>query len=317
MGAPTASATAMGGLPPTTNEFLSNDGIGLSLPHLAHRNKWHKYLIDLSYTPFGLPFLYSLASLKNSSPMTPPLLSPPPAGTLVTLAVMGPDARRFLQGQCTQDVLTLPAGASTRAAILTPQGRIFALAWVRGVEEGLRLLLPADLADRLRAHLLRYLLRSKVELSLTPTLETDLEGPHAVRLASNCADWSLAGIRAGEPEVSAATASEWIPQMLNLDLLGAISFQKGCYTGQEIVARTQHLGRIKRRLCRYRLDGPAPEALDTLLADGVKVGEVVVAAADGPAAECLAVVGLESRHRTLTLLDGRLCTPEALPYAVP
>ena len=77
--------------------------------------------------------------------------------------------------------------------------------------------------------------------------------------------WRLADIRAGMPQVYAATSEQFVAQMLNLDLLDAISFTKGCYTGQEIIARTQHLGRIKRRLsrlgCRRILvDRPTPAA---------------------------------------------------------
>jgi tRNA-modifying protein YgfZ len=67
------------------------------------------------------------------------------------------------------------------------------------------------------------------------------------------AQWRLADIRAGLPQVYAATSEVFVAQMLNLDLLDGISFTKGCYTGQEIIARTQHLGRIKRRLFRLQL----------------------------------------------------------------
>jgi hypothetical protein len=69
--------------------------------------------------------------------------------------------------------------------------------------------------------------------------------------------WRLADIRAGLPQVYSATSEAFVAQMLNLDLLDGISFTKGCYTGQEIIARTQHLGRIKRRL--YRLALPPGE----------------------------------------------------------
>jgi folate-binding protein YgfZ len=65
--------------------------------------------------------------------------------------------------------------------------------------------------------------------------------------------WRGADIRAGLPQVYAATREAFVAQMLNLDLLDGISFSKGCYTGQEIIARTQHLGRIKRRLFRLQL----------------------------------------------------------------
>ena len=70
---------------------------------------------------------------------------------------------------------------------------------------------------------------------------------------SNRADWRLADIRAGLPQIYASTRETFVAQMLNLDLLDGISFSKGCYTGQEIIARTQHLGRIKRRLFRLQL----------------------------------------------------------------
>ena len=66
-------------------------------------------------------------------------------------------------------------------------------------------------------------------------------------------DWRLADIRAGLPQIYLATREAFVAQMLNLDVLDGISFSKGCYTGQEIIARTQHLGRIKRRLYRLRL----------------------------------------------------------------
>jgi folate-binding protein YgfZ len=66
-------------------------------------------------------------------------------------------------------------------------------------------------------------------------------------------EWRLADIRSGLPQVYAATSEAFVAQMLNLDLLDGISFTKGCYTGQEIIARTQHLGRIKRRLSRLAL----------------------------------------------------------------
>jgi tRNA-modifying protein YgfZ len=69
--------------------------------------------------------------------------------------------------------------------------------------------------------------------------------------------WRLADIRAGLPQIYLATREAFVAQMLNLDLLDGISFSKGCYTGQEIIARTQHLGRIKRRL--YRLQLPLGE----------------------------------------------------------
>ncbi len=105
--------------------------------------------------------------------------------------------------------------------------------------------------------------------------------------------WRLADIHAGLPQVYAATSEAFVAQMLNLDLLDGISFSKGCYTGQEIIARTQHLGRIKRRMFRLRL--PAGEwsigqALH--LSDGRQGRLTEVIESDGRV-EALAVLNVE------------------------
>lgn len=131
-------------------------------------------------------------------------------------------------------------------------------------------------------------------------------------------DWNLADIRAGLPQVYQAASEQFVPQMLNLDLIDGISFSKGCYAGQEIVARTQHLGRIKRRTFRYTLAaGPSPAPMQGLYLGGSKVGEVVVSAEAATGAELLAVVSLEARDRELLLEDGRAATPAQLPYGIP
>ena len=105
--------------------------------------------------------------------------------------------------------------------------------------------------------------------------------------------WRLADIRAGLAQVYGATSELFVAQMLNLDLLGGISFTKGCYTGQEIVARTQHLGRIKRRMLRLELPrGEFQRGAAVRLPDG-RSGRVTELAATGDGFEALAVMSLE------------------------
>ncbi len=92
--------------------------------------------------------------------------------------------------------------------------------------------------------------------------------------------WRRADIEAGVPVVYTATSDHFVPQMANLDLLGGISFDKGCYTGQEIVARLHYLGQLKRRLFVLRCDGAAP-APGTEVRSGDSVTGEVVDAVDG------------------------------------
>jgi folate-binding protein YgfZ len=131
-------------------------------------------------------------------------------------------------------------------------------------------------------------------------------------------EWLAADIRDGQPQVFAAASEAFIPQMLNLDLIDGISFRKGCYTGQEIVARTQNLGRIKRRTFRYRVDGETPPPpLAPLFLEGTKVADVLTSAAWDGQVELLAVTSLDARDRVLTLEDGRSAAPMAMAYDVP
>jgi folate-binding protein YgfZ len=112
-------------------------------------------------------------------------------------------------------------------------------------------------------------------------------------------DWRLADIRAGLPQIYLPTRETFVAQMLNLDLLDGISFSKGCYTGQEIIARTQHLGRIKRRL--YRLQLPLGEwriGQPLRLEDG-RTGRLVEVVRIGDAFEALAVLTVGASARTV------------------
>jgi tRNA-modifying protein YgfZ len=107
-------------------------------------------------------------------------------------------------------------------------------------------------------------------------------------------DWRLADIQAGLPQVYAATSEAFVAQMLNLDLLDGISFTKGCYTGQEIVARTQHLGRIKRRLFHLSLPrGPWQIGSEIALSDG-RHGRITEVIETESTIEALAVLNLEA-----------------------
>jgi folate-binding protein YgfZ len=119
------------------------------------------------------------------------------------------------------------------------------------------------------------------------------------RLPGNSDDdaWALEEIRAGRPLVVQATQDLFVPQMVNLERLGAVDFKKGCYPGQEIVARTQYRGVLKRRMVRARIAAAAAPGNDLYAADlpGQASGTVVNAApAPDGGTELLAVVQISS-----------------------
>jgi tRNA-modifying protein YgfZ len=136
--------------------------------------------------------------------------------------------------------------------------------------------------------------------------------------------WRAAGVRAGVPLITAATTDLFVPQAINLDALGGISFRKGCYPGQEIVARTHYLGRLKERLYAFGVDVPPPVPGARLYAATFgeqACGTVVNSVADGAAhAMLLAVVQRTAADADVVHVDapdGPVLERLALPYPVP
>ncbi|MFP5403689.1 MAG: YgfZ/GcvT domain-containing protein [Gammaproteobacteria bacterium] len=135
--------------------------------------------------------------------------------------------------------------------------------------------------------------------------------------------WDWLRLTAGIPMIVAATQEQFVPQMVNYEVLGGVSFQKGCYTGQEIVARSQYLGKLKRRMVLAHVDAEAApgDSLYSADLDGQASGTVVNAApAPGGGYDLLAVAQVESAAtQTLHLraLDGPALALKPLPYALP
>ncbi|WP_342654653.1 folate-binding protein [Pseudomonas sp. F3-2] len=135
-------------------------------------------------------------------------------------------------------------------------------------------------------------------------------------------NWLLGQIRAGIGQVFGQTREEFIPQMINLQAVGGVSFRKGCYTGQEIVARMQYLGKLKRRLYRLSLSGedvPAPGVELFSPVHASSVGNVVVAARASGGVELLAVLqadAVENGDIRLGSSDGAALQLGELPYTL-
>ena len=149
-----------------------------------------------------------------------------------------------------------------------------------------------------------------------PRSAIDAFAPELARAPES--DARLAEIRLGLPAIGAPVVEHFVAQMLNLDVLDAVSFDKGCYPGQEVIARVHHLGSVKRRMRRYACDAQAPitpgAAVST--ADGSNVGEVVCAARADRGFELLAVVEHSAVGGALAV-DAAELRELPLPYALP
>jgi folate-binding protein YgfZ len=133
------------------------------------------------------------------------------------------------------------------------------------------------------------------------------------------ASWLLADIRAGLPQILPETSDAFIPQMVNLDLIGGVSFNKGCYVGQEIVARTRHLGRIKRRMLRFRSATHIQAAPGATIFGTEREAGLVVSATQVPeGTELLAVTQLDAGARIFADEARQLeLRRMELPYSIP
>ena len=245
------------------------------------------------------------------------------------LRFRGADAAKFLQGQLSNDMTALDADRLLLAGLHNAQGRVLALLrLVAPAPDDVIALLPAELAEPIAAQLRRFVLRAR--LTIVNESAVDAMGAAAAAVPALAAalrdDSRAAGVAAGLPQVYAATSGEFVSQMLNLDCIDAISFNKGCYTGQEIIARAHYRGRMKRRMQRFV--SAAEQALTPgqpiRLGDG-RTARVVDAAlrADGRT-EFLAVTALsapgsdEMPETTAGASETRVdCSALPLPYALP
>jgi folate-binding protein YgfZ len=168
---------------------------------------------------------------------------------------------------------------------------------------------PLNVATRANVAVAR--LRGDTFLVVAPIAEMDATWQQLARQAIPVGEacWSWAQIHAGMPWITAATQDTFIPQMIGLDAIGGISFEKGCYTGQEIVARAHYLGEVKRALRSGQTVAPTA-AGDTLIRDGQSGGTVLNATAiPDQGYALLAVVSVQAEETgALTLAGGEAVT---------
>jgi tRNA-modifying protein YgfZ len=252
------------------------------------------------------------------------------------IGVRGPDAATYLQAMVSNDVEALGIGDSCEALLLTPKARVIAplLVLRRGVDDFL-LLTEASLGERARATLVRSRFAAKCEIELeahtsfvvfddvagvpiadygVPTTEVlDVELEPTVDEAS----LEVLRIRAGTPRYGREIDDRVLPAEAGLEK-HAIDFEKGCYPGQEPVARQHYRGRVNRTLRLLEFDGARPPEYDAeLLLDGKVVGRVTSAVQDGDVVAMLAYVRVEVPRDVALEVGGRAATQLDLPSLRP
>ena len=200
------------------------------------------------------------------------------------IVVSGADATRFLQAQLSNDVDEVATDESIPAAWLNAKGRVIWFGDVRRVADGWEMTSPADLATTVVDGLTRFRFRDEVRFEIVAEADT-------IDVAAR--------ILAGVPTIAAMQSGQFTAHMLNLDALGAVRVDKGCYPGQEIVARTHFRGASRRRLFRLQADAAGVAAGDRIEQDGRGIGDVVNAAGNA----VLAVVPVDAIDGPLTV-DG-------------
>ncbi len=215
---------------------------------------------------------------------------------LSTISVSGSDAFAFLQGQLTNDLRRLESEPEILAAWCNPKGRVIWFGTVRAADGGYSLSAPSETAEAIVKRLTMFRFRSTVNFKI---------GDDGITVDP------AALIKAGQPFIGPSQTEQFTPHMLNLDLLDAISMDKGCYTGQEIVARTHYKGATKRRALRFQSEQPATVG-DKIALDGRDIGEVLNAADN----DLLAVIPTAKSDQNLRIADSPLTLAES-PYEIP
>ncbi len=184
---------------------------------------------------------------------------------VLAISVSGPDANKFLQGQLTCDLASLEDGQYTLGAYCNIKGKVESLFYLIRNAYTYFLYLHPDLAENTLNELKKYAMFSKVTLALCE-----------IALPADLARSEEQQVLAQIPQLYPETVGLFFPHDLNLQELDAVSFTKGCYRGQEIVARMQHRGNLKRRMYFFIASKCKINPGDEIVAaDNIAVGKVV------------------------------------------
>ncbi len=206
---------------------------------------------------------------------------------LAVLSLRGSDAASFIQGYLTTDVTELETDCAYPTALTNLAGRVVSNGWVYGESSTIHLVIHDSVVEKTREHLRKYLLfaKSRFDSEVMQAGITDqaiAEGislmPFRWRLQlgerTEADLWHLF-VKEKFPLVTESTSASFLPQMLGITQHGAVSFTKGCYLGQEIVARTEYRGTVKRQLQTYGWSGETIYMGEKVTGENSQTGIVV------------------------------------------
>lgn len=229
------------------------------------------------------------------------------------IQLSGEDSQKFLQGQVTCNMEDLTPNQSIFGAHCSPKGRVIFL-FCASMDKSQNIILDThpSIVEIAIASLKKYAVFFKTEITdISDTGNSDTSYPS-----------DLQRIELGQADVTVETTEMFIPQMLNLDILDYISFKKGCYTGQEVVARAHYRGAVKRRMHGLSLTCCSlPEPGEAIFdADNKPLGNIVTAAIDSDNhVAALAVVSEDALTCKTVYIAGNAIpvSNKPLPYTVP
>lgn len=236
-----------------------------------------------------------------------------PDNHLSCATILGPAAKTFLQGYVTCELNDIGDEFAIPMAITELKGRVLANGWVYGAEQSASLWIHASVADKVLDHLAPYLRFARCEIKLDTTSWYIARNPNTAIRAFKLKDRTYGlttspqeaidsgkfQLETGYVLVSNPSSGKFLPQMLNLTDFGVVSFKKGCYLGQEVVARAEHRGQVKRRLLRLSHEGRKLHAGQTVATQRGDKAFVVASTAEAS----LVVTTATSVHEDVKLAD--------------
>lgn len=238
---------------------------------------------------------------------------------LAAARVSGEDAGSFLQAQLSADLARLSDDGATFAAYCHPRGNVIAVIRVLRRSDAYILIVSRRLLDTLIAELRKYVLRAKVVIESLDHAVAARQSGQAMNYilvpegagtspaaTQEMADWHAAELRRGVVWLGPETSNRFLPQMLGLDRLDAVSFRKGCYPGQEVIARVRYLGKVKQLPLVVSTGVPLKagpgEEIELLGDDGPVGSAVAIDSAPEADGSVVFLVARNPRERAVTAL---------------